>query len=83
MKTIKKNIWILLELSCPTSVNESIICTRPLSNMFQNIDSELGQRLIKFAAKLIFFSKYWSEVNEIFYNSTLQTLIVSLPFLSF
>lgn len=39
--------------------------------MFQNIDSELGQRLIKFAAK--FFSKYWSEVNEIFYNSTLQT----------
>lgn len=43
--------------------------------MFQNIDSELGQRLIKFAAK--FFSKYWSEVNEIFYNSTLQTLNVS------
>lgn len=52
--------------------------------MFQNIDSELGQRLIKFAPKLyIFFSKYWSEVNEIFGNSTLQTLIVSLPFLSF
>lgn len=51
--------------------------------MFQNVDSELGQRLIKFAAKLYFFSKYWSEVNEIFYNSTLQTLIVSLPFLSF
>lgn len=49
--------------------------------MFQNIDSELGQRLIKFAAK--FFSKYWSEANDIFYNSTLQTLIVSLPFLSF
>lgn len=49
--------------------------------MFQNIDSELGQRLIKFAAN--FFSKYWSEVNEIFYNSTLQTLTVSLPFLSF
>lgn len=46
--------------------------------MFQNIDSELGQRLIKFAAKLyIFSSKYWSEVNEIFYNSTLQTLNVS------
>lgn len=51
--------------------------------MFQNIDSEQGQRLIKFAAKLYFFSKYCSEVNEIFYNSTLQTLIVSLPFLSF
>lgn len=46
--------------------------------MFQNIDSELGQRLIKFAAN--FFSKYWSEVNEIFYNSTLQTLIVFFTF---
>lgn len=52
--------------------------------MFQNIDNELGQRLIKFAAKLyIFSSKYWSEVNEIFYNSTLQTFIVSLPFCRF